>query len=209
MKNWPNWEEIFIKYRYPILIILLGLILTAFGVLFYKKDVLAPQTKVEVLNAITVSQTGMDITTEIAGSVVRPGVYKMPSGSRIDDLLILSGGFSGDADRTWTEKYLNRAGVLTDGQKIYIPQSGEISAKTGGVNQTGSGPIEVTGGTPVNPVNINTASLQELDSLPGIGQVYAQNIIEHRPYSTLEELVSKGAIKQSLYEKIKNLVTIY
>ena len=46
----------------------------------------------------------------------------MPSGSRIDDLLILSGGFSGDADRTWTEKYLNRAG-LTDGQKIYIPQS--------------------------------------------------------------------------------------
>ena len=61
----------------------------------------------------------------------------MPSGSRIDDLLILSGGFSGDADRTWTEKYLNRAG-LTDGQKIYIPQSGEISAKTGGVNQTGS-----------------------------------------------------------------------
>lgn len=206
MKNWPNWEEIFIKYRYPILIILLGLILTAFGVLFYKKDVLAPQTKVEVLNAIAVSQTGMDITTEIAGSVVRPGVYKMPSGSRIDDLLILSGGFSGDADRTWTEKYLNRAGVLTDGQKIYIPHSGEISAKSGGGDQTVSG---VFSSDSNDLISINNATLKELDALPGIGPTYGQNIIEHRPYSTLEELVSKGAIKQSLYDKIKDKITIY
>jgi len=58
-------------------------------------------------------------------------------------------------------------------------------------------------------MNINTVSLQTLDSLPGIGPVYAQNIIEHRPYSDVQELVSKGAIKQSLYDKIKNLISVY
>ena len=58
-------------------------------------------------------------------------------------------------------------------------------------------------------ININTASLQELDTLPGIGPVYGQSIVEHRPYSNIEELMSKGALKKNVYEKVKDLVTIY
>jgi competence protein ComEA len=154
--------------------------------------------------------SGGDITAEISGEVLKPGVYKLPAGSRVEDLLVLSGGFSADADRIWTDQYLNRAAKLTDGQKIFIPsvnkQSGTSSAKSAVGNQTVSSNLPGQGS---GLININIGSTSDLDSLPGIGPVYAQSIVEHRPYSTTEELVSKGAIKQTLYEKIKDLVTVY
>jgi competence protein ComEA len=162
------------------------------------------------LQATTSGQISGEITVEIAGEVLSPGVYKLPRESRVDDLLVAAGGFSADADRGWTDKYLNRAAKLTDGQKVYIPpanqQIDESSAKSSGGYKTVSSDFSSDSN---NLVNINTASSAELDSLPGIGPVYAQNIIEHRPYSTSEELVSKGAIKQSLYDKIKDKISVY
>ena len=195
------------NFKIPLLILLSGLIVTACGVIYFKSGLSTPSTKVEILSATTSAQIADgEITVEIAGEVISPGVYKLVNGSRIDDLLVMAGGFSKNADRVWTDKYLNRAAKLTDGQKLYIPQSGELSAKSGGGYQSGSTGISSDSSS---PININTASAKELDSLPGIGPTYAQNIIEHRPYSTLEELVSKGAIKQSLYDKIKNSISIY
>jgi len=203
-------EELLLKYRYPLLILIVGLILIALGLFSFKNGLMSPSTKVEVLQGTTEGQTTTEITAEIAGEVMHPGVYKLVSGSRVDDLLVLSGGFSSDANRVWTDKYLNRAAKLTDGQKVYIPsvnqQSNVLSAENSGGDQTISSTFSSDSNT---LININTASLSQLDSLPGIGQVYGQNIIEHRPYSTLEELVSKGALKQSLYDKIKNLITLY
>lgn len=209
MENSSKWEEFFYKYRYPILAILLGLILVAFGVLFFRNGAIGSQTKIEVLEGATAGQGTSEITVEIAGSVEKPGVYKLTGDSRVEDLLIISGGFSTDADRNWTDKYLNRAAVLTDGQKIYIPndeQSKPPSANSPVGDQTISSNFSSDS---EQPVNINTASLKELDSLPGIGQTYGQNIIDHRPYSKPEELVSKGAIKQGLFEKIKDLISVY
>jgi len=155
-------------------------------------------------------QDTSEITAEISGEVINPGVYKLSSGSRVDDLLIASGGFSVNADRSWSDKYLNRAAKLTDGQKVFVPsinqQSDSLSAKNGIGDQSVSS-VNLTDSNTL--VNINTASLDDLDSLLGIGQVYGQNIIEHRPYSTLEELVSKGAVKQSLFNKIQDKITLY
>lgn len=210
MLNGFKFDEFLLKYRYPFLILFSGLILALFGVFYFRSGLSLPQTKVEVLNATTGNQNGGEITVEIAGAVVSPGVYKVSDGARIDDLLIKAGGFSVNADRVWTDKYLNRAAILTDGQKLYIPsageQSGSASAKNNGGDQTVSPNLSSDSNS---MLNINTASLSELDSLPGIGQVYGQSIIEHRPYSMTSELVSKGAIKQSLYDKIKDRVTIY
>lgn len=199
-------DELLLKFRYPLLTLLIGLILTGIGI-FYGLNF--GKTKVEIISDTAGSPTD-EITAEISGAVTTPGVYKVKSGARIEDLLILSGGFSGDADRLWTDKYLNRAAKITDGQKVYIPkideQSGGPSAKSSGGDQT----ISSTFSSDSNSlVNINTASLSQLDSLPGIGPVYGQNIIDHRPYSNLDELVSKGVIKQNLYEKIKDKITIY
>lgn len=209
-----DFEELLLKFRYPLLILLLGLILTGFGAFIFKSGVLAPQTKVEVLGGTTESQGNGEITAEIAGAVISPGVYKLSVNARIEDLLITAGGLTDTADRNWTDKYLNRAAKLTDGQKVYIPsldpardkQSDSLTAKSGGGDQSASPTFSSDSS---NLININTAGLDALDSLPGIGQVYGQSIIEHRPYSTPEELVSKGAIKQSLYNKIKDLITIY
>lgn len=205
-----TFDELFQKYRQPLLILLVGLILIGLGIIYFKKGSDNQGTKVEVLEGSTEGQGVLGITAEIAGEVIRPGVYKLSQGSRVDDLLIVSGGFSVNADRVWTDKYLNRAAKLTDGQKVFIPsgnqQSDTLSAKSGGGDQS----VSSTFSSDSNAlININTSSLGELDSLPGIGQVYGQNIIEHRPYSTLEELVSKGVIKQSLYDKIKNSITLY
>lgn len=208
MDGFDFWQ-LFFRFRYPLLIFFSGLALTLFGALVYKSGVLGGPAKIEVLESATKAQTKGEITVEISGAILKPGVYKMAVDSRVEDLLILSGGFSADADRNWTDKYLNRAAKLLDGQKVYIPsiqQSDILGAKKEGGDQNISSSFT---DNVHELININTASLSELDSLPGIGQVYGKNIIEHRPYSSIEELVSKGVIKQSLFEKIKNLITIY
>ena len=202
-------NELLVKFRYPLLILLIGAILLIGGILYFKSGGLT-ETKVEVLSSSTQSVLVKDLTVEISGSVITPAVYKLPDGSRIDDLIIAAGGFSGSADRVWTEKYLNRAAKLTDGQKVYIPevneQSGSLTAKNSGVDQTASSTFSTDSNT---LININTASLTQLDSLPGIGQVYGQSIIEHRPYSTVTELTSKGVLKTFVYEKIKDRISVY
>lgn len=204
-----DYNELLFKFRYPLLVLLLGLILAGVGVFVFKSG-FTSSTKVEVLNNSTQNQGVDKITVEIAGAVINPGVYKLAPGARIEDLLTASGGLSEDADRSWTDKYLNRAARLTDGQKIFVPsanqQSNTLSAnKSDYINQD----REVLGVSNGELTNINTASLSELDKLPGIGQVYAQNIIDHRPYSTVEELISKGAIKQSLLDKIRDKISVY
>ncbi|KKS18510.1 MAG: Late competence protein comEA [Candidatus Woesebacteria bacterium GW2011_GWA1_41_7] len=204
------FDEFLQKYRYHILLILLGLVLIGGGFIFLKKSFGVPSTKVEILQSAQSIEGDGEITAEISGAVINPGVYKLKNGSRIDDLLITAGGFSEDADRVWAEKYLNRAAKLTDGQKVYAislsEQSESSSAKSGGGYQT----ISSNFSSDSNKfININSASVSELDSLSGIGPVYAQKIVEHRPYSKTEDLVTSGVITQTLYEKIKNSITTY
>ncbi len=198
------------RNKFLLLLGVIGLVLVLIGIFFFKSGLNFSGTKVEVLSGSVESDNPKNITAEISGEVISPGVYELPDDSRINDLLVLAGGFTKSADRIWTDKYLNRAAKIIDGQKVYIPsvnqQSNSSTAKSGGGDQT----VSPTFSSDSNVlININTASLDQLVSLPGIGQKYGQNIIEHRPYSNVQELVSKGAIKQSLLDKIKDMVTIY
>lgn len=209
-----NWEEFLFKYRFFIFVFLLGLILISLGLFSFKKDNFLSGGKVEVLNATTeVQETKKEMVVEIVGAVVKPGVYKVSSETRIDEVLILAGGLSKTADRTWVDKYLNRAAKVSDGQKIYIPEKGETSYQT-----TGSSAKNLAGDQTISSgwgsvggslTNINVASLSELDKLPGIGLTYGQKIIDHRPYSKIEDLVEKGVLTASTFEKIKTLISIY
>ncbi len=189
---------------------LIGLILLGAGFFIFKNDDNFTNTHIEVLGEAKSGETLKELKVEISGEVKNPGVYNLPLDARIDDLILAAGGLTSNFDKTWTDKYLNRAAKLMDGQKVFIPKVSEQSDSTSAKNSGGYQTISTTFSSDSNTIiNINTASLEQIDTLPGIGQKYGQSIIEHRPYSDKQELVSKGAISQSLFEKIKDRISIY
>ncbi|OGM10675.1 hypothetical protein A2159_02465 [Candidatus Woesebacteria bacterium RBG_13_34_9] len=213
-----DFEKYFNQNKAHFLIALLGLILLGLGLFFLNNEANPSSDKIEVLESATQGQNQFsEIVVEIAGAVEKPGVYKLPESSRIQDLLILAGGISADADREWMEKYINKAAKLSDGQKIFIQKVGDnLSSTTSQLNDSSDNNNDnskvyqdVLGGTYQSLININTATLKELDTLPGIGPVYGQNIIEGRPYSSVEELLSRRILKQSTFEKIKEKITVF
>lgn len=139
------------------------------------------------------------ITIDIGGAVNKPGVYELPTGSRIIDAVKISGGFSDKADQKFIDKNINKAQKLSDGIKIYFPSLDEQQiASVTIVPTTGSSGI----------VNINSASKQDLVNLSEIGEVTADKIIAARPFANLDELVSKKCISQSQLDKIKDKISI-
>lgn len=147
---------------------------------------------------------GSGVTSEmfwvdVAGAVENPGVYELGKGSRVKDALVAAGGLAEDADRGYMEKVLNLAEEVVDGQKIYIPRKGSDNP-------------EVLGGSTDDLdglINVNTASATELDTLWGIGTARAQSIIDNRPFSKVEELLSKKIVPENVYEEIKDKVSVY
>jgi competence protein ComEA len=208
-----NFEKVIEDNKIPIAFALVGVILVGLG-LFMAKD-----SKNGGLNEVKVLETDSEglgedseMVVEVAGEVEKPGVYKFSSGARVEDALIAAGGVSADADRQWMEKMLNRAAKIKDGQKIYVPKedenehSGVLSAKESVGDQSGS---SGQGSEFENFVNVNNSSQKELEALWGIGPVTAQNIIEQRPYSSVEELLTKKILKTNVYERNKDLLTVY
>lgn len=214
----PNdFIALVLRYRYQITIVIIGLILAGLGAYLLRNYSLDfGSSEIEIIETETNKGDTKDntIVVEIAGAVNKPGVYSMREGSRIEDLLTSADGLSEEADHGFLQKNLNRAAHLTDGIKVYIPHLGEnpdqqssvLSANKNEQNQSGSLIINQRGS---DLVNVNSASQKELEELPGIGPVYASNIIEQRPYSDLTELVSKGALKPYVYEKIKDQISVY
>lgn len=196
-------ESIFFRVRYILLTILVVSITTSIILIYQKANL--QDDGVEILD------TQSTIVVEIAGAVETPGVYKLTRGSRVEDLLILANGISSNADRNWFSKNINRARELIDGEKIYILSVEETKQLKGGsAKKTDSIKVDqgVKGVQNSSLVNINTDGTKTIETLPGIGPVYAQKVIEQRPYSNTMELVEKSIIPKNLYEKIKDLIII-
>jgi len=145
-----------------------------------------------------------EIVADIEGAVAKPGVYTLPNGSRIDDLLLRAGGLTDTADTVWVGKTLNKAALLLDGGKLFIPTKGETST----ASLTGKESVAGAAAFVHSLISINTGSAQELDTLPGVGEVTAQKIIAGRPYQTIDELLSRKIVGQSVFEKIKGQLTL-
>src|SRR3972149_6243277 len=170
-----------------------GLFLLALGAgLFLFRGTTADKD-IEIISAADSKSVG-EIVVHVDGAVTRPGVYQVKTDSRVNDAISAAGGLSGNADQS----KINLAAKITDGQKIYVFAQGENTGTT-----SIKGITSITGS---DLININTASESELDKLPGIGPVTAQKIITSRPYSSLEELLTKKAVSSSVYEKIKGLI---
>ena len=163
------------------------------------------EVKVEIIKEKDEGQKviiGGEIVVDVAGAVEKPGVYKIPSNSRIGDALVLAGGLAASADREWVAANLNLAQKLEDGEKIFIPDK---SAN----QQVSDSEVQIAGKSVSTKININTASVVELDALNGIGEARAKAILANRPYSKTEEIVIKAKIPQSVYEKISSNISVY
>jgi competence protein ComEA len=206
-----NFEEILNKNRVPIAFLLLGLILFGVGFFYIRTQNVATDKEVVMLDEDTNDEESTKlIIVEIAGAIEKPGVYEFGEGDRVEDLLIKSGGLSEDADQEWVERFINRAAILSDGLKVYIPklnkQTEGLTANQEGLYQTDTSVLGSEGST---IVNINTATQSELEELWGIGPVYAQKIIEQRPYSSIEELLEKSVVKSNVYERNRDMMTVH
>lgn len=200
MQDWiKEWIE---EHRREELLALLGAILIGSGV-FWMKSERTKETEIQIVGGQepgSSSQSG-ELVIDVNGQVVRPGVYKLPVGSRVEEALAAAGGITSDADTNYIEKYLNRAMRLLDGQKIYIPQSGGGPAVAGQENNKSSAEN--------NLVNINKGTQAELEGLPEIGSGRAAKIISNRPYQSILELLSKKIVGQKVYEQIKDQISVW
>ncbi len=141
---------------------------------------------------------------DVEGGVAHPGIVELPAGSRLGDAIAAAGGYSKDADIVAAAAALNLAALVTDGQQIYVPIIGVTAPRSGGAGSAG-------GGTAGGPINLNTATPEELDSLPGIGPVTVQKIVaarQEQPFATLDELVERKVLNNGQLDKIRDLVTV-
>jgi competence protein ComEA len=157
--------------------------------------------------------TAVGIVVHAAGAVQHPGLYRLSAGARVADLLDAAGGPTAqtDLDR------LNLAAPLADGQRLYVPRTGEVAppavaAEGGG---TPSGAVGGAGGaspSASSPLDLNAATAEQLDTLPGVGPATAAAIVDHRqrngPFATVDGLLDVRGIGPAKLEAIRDLVTV-
>jgi competence protein ComEA len=190
------WLE---PYRKPLVIALVGVVVLGL-VLFVLRQREGPPALELQVGGDTSSTS--EIMVHVTGAVAAPGVYAVQEGDRVVDAVEVAGGPASDADLV----ALNLARRVHDEDQVVVPRVGEPSAAS-----------QVAGaqtGTPDSDalIDVNTASAAVLDSLPGIGEVYSQRIVDSRiasgPFESTEDLVARRLIPRATYDKIKDLITV-
>jgi competence protein ComEA len=146
------------------------------------------------------------LVVEVAGAVARPGIYTLPVGSRVADAIGAAGGYSTDVDPRAAEAKLNLAARLQDAQLITVPRRGDGAA--GSASSTAG---QGTSAAATGPINLNTASATDLDTLPGIGPATATKIIasrEEKPFASVDDLVSRKIVTPAILAKFRSQVTV-
>ncbi len=199
-------------------LILSALVITLVSLTIFLKTVKEPdEDDVFITKEETKTPLSQKIFIDISGAVEKPGVYEVTAGARLKDVLILAEGLSAEAERGFFSRNFNLARILTDQEKIYIPSTEEIASgifmenqRVLNYNQPKIPDFDqLTPQTSVEQkISINTASQEELDTLPGIGKVTAEKIIKNRPYSSIEELLTKKIVGKSVYDKIKDKIAL-
>jgi competence protein ComEA len=143
------------------------------------------------------------LIVHVSGAVTRPGVYSLPAGSRVKDAILAAGDALPDA---WLDG-LNLASLLEDGAKIEVPWLNPTAPIT-----PAGPPVTLSPASSIGPIDINSASQEELESLPGIGPVIAARIIAYReengPFSKPEAIQNVSGIGPATFERIKDIIII-
>lgn len=160
------------------------------------------------------AKTVVRVTVHVDGAVASPGVFDIASKSpRVNDAIMAAGGLVEGADTSG----LNLAAGISDGDKVHVPREGEAAAdevassgSDGSATAPPSSGAQASGASAL--VNINKASVEELDSLPGVGQSTAQAIVEDRgangPFASVEDLMRVSGIGEKKFEKLKGRICV-
>jgi competence protein ComEA len=168
-------------------------------------EILPPPTA-RPTTAPTPTATPGPLRVDVAGAVVSPGVYMLPRGSLVNDAIAAAGGSASGADLD----RLNKALPLHDGAQVFVPRVGQSIPTVVNPPATPTPPRSRLTPNPglQGAIDLNTATLEQLDTLPGIGPATAQRIIEGRPYASIEDLLRVRGIGQATFEKLRDLVVI-
>ena len=143
------------------------------------------------------------VRAHVDGAAAAPGVYELPAGSRVNDAVLAAGGLAAGADTSG----VNLAAPVSDGEKVRVPLEGEDVAPAVGEVTAGEGDE----GDPA-PVNLNTAGVEELDELPGVGEATARAIIEDReengPFTSPEDLMRVSGIGEKKFARLEGLICV-
>lgn len=143
----------------------------------------------------------------VCGAVKNPGVYDFSDGARLEEVIALAGGFTEDA----ATDYLNLAETVSDSEKVYVPTEKEVETQFVTNVETSAG-MKQAREDAKDKVNINTADIEKLTTLPGIGEAKANSILayreEHGGFQSIEELKDIDGIKDGVYNKVKDLIVV-
>lgn len=145
------------------------------------------------------TSTPANLFVHVAGSVIKPGTVILPPGSRVEQAIQAAGGLSADAEANG----LNLAARLSDGQKIYVPRMGEAATPEAAPADTSM---------PTTKLDINLASREQLEELPGIGPSKAEAIITYRQnhgrFVTIEDIQKVPGIGPAIFEQIRDSILV-
>jgi competence protein ComEA len=158
------------------------------------------EDEAEPESSFSVEEGGSDVVVDVTGSVRRPGVYRMPAESRVDDAVKRAGGATGKA----ALDSINLAARLADGQQVVVPEE----AAVGGEARSGAGAVGAgAAGAEDAPISLATATAAELDTIDGIGPVTAEDIIgfreEHGGLASVDQLDQISGIGPATMESLR------
>lgn len=199
-----SWLE---RYRGYILIVLLNLVVLGGMFFFLRRPEPEPITIQPPAPTATPlpTPTPRPLRVYISGAVTHPDVYELPHDSIVKDAIEAAGGPTGEADLN----RINLARRVHDEEQIYVPQKGEESLPVSPLSDPSlSSPSGPGGGK----VNINVATAEELDTLPGVGPSIAQRIIDYRvangPFQSIEDIKNVKGIGDATFDKLKDKITV-
>jgi competence protein ComEA len=160
-------------------------------------------------NAPGPSSAATEVVVEVAGAVARPGVYDLAAGARVADAIAAAGGYSPRIDLGRATSELNLAARVADGDRIIVPSRDDAPAAA--ASSPPSPPATPSAAAHTGPVDLNRATADELDALPGVGPVTVAKIIASRTehaFHSVNDLLSRKLVGTAEFAKIRKLVTV-
>jgi len=207
----PSLIPFFRKYALETVFLTLALLCTALSFVFF-----LPRTTSQPVPQPALGETAPSpaqvLYVDVSGSVANPDVYKLKAGARLKDAIRQAGGLTDEADKAFFGRNYNLARLLSDQEKIFVPSlydtgNGTVLENKRVLDYT-QPQVAVATTELQTRISVNSATPEELDSLPSVGAKTAQLIIQNRPYTALDELVRKKALDQKTYDSLLSLISL-